>query len=163
MVVRGDDARRGKLKTISDIIPYAPRWRAGFGYEFMERPDGYRGLAETYYLRFREAPRVMELGLIYRALQEKQVDIVAGNSTDGVIPALDLVVLEDDRHYFPPYQAVPIVRRQTLERYPELRAALRELSGRISEEEMRGLNYAVDGQHRDVKHVVADFLRVKGL
>jgi len=163
MVVRGEDAQQFHLRTISDIAPYAPRWRAGFGYEFMERPDGFRGWAETYQLRFAQSPRIMDLGLIYRALKEKQVDIVAGNSTDGLIDALGLVVLVDDRHYFPPYEAVPIVRRQTLERHPELRAALRELGGKISEAEMRRLNYAVDGEHRDVAQVAREFLRAKGL
>jgi len=163
MVVRGEDARHLKLRTISDIAPYAPRWRAGFGYEFMERPDGFRGLVQTYQLRFAETPRIMDLGLIYRALKEKQVDIVAGNSTDGVIAALDLVVLEDDRHYFPPYEAVPVVRRQSLERHPEMRDALHALAGQISEDEMRRLNYAVDGQRKDVPQVVREFLRGRGL
>ncbi len=163
MVVRGEDARRLKLRTISDIAPYAPRWRAGFGYEFMERPDGFRGWAQTYHLRFAERPRIMDLGLIYRALKEKQVDIVAGNSTDGVIEGLDLFVLADDHHYFPPYQAVPIVRRESLQRHPELRSVLRALGGQISEAEMRRLNYAVDGEHRDVSQVVREFRRAKGL
>ncbi len=163
IVVRGEDARRLKLKTISDVARYAPKWRAGFGYEFMGRPDGFAGLAATYGLGFSRSPRTMELGLLYRALKEKQVDIVAGNSTDGVIAALDLVVLEDDRHYFPPYQAAAVVRRAALDRHPGLRGALDELAGLFSEKEMRQLNYAVDGQHRDVKDVVRDFRRAKGL
>jgi glycine betaine/choline ABC-type transport system substrate-binding protein len=163
IVVRGEDARRLGLRTISDVAPQAARWRAGFGYEFMERPDGFRGLAETYQLRFTQPPRTMELGLLYRALQERQVDIVAGNSTDGVIAALDLAVLEDDRRYFPPYEAVPIVRPAALERHPALRETLARLAGKISGEEMRRLNYAVDGEHRDVAQVVREFLRAKGL
>lgn len=163
IVVRGEDARRLKLKTISDVARYAPEWRAGFGYEFMGRPDGFAGLAATYGLGFSRSPRTMELGLLYRALKERQVDIVAGNSTDGVIAALDLVVLEDDRHYFPPYQAAAVVRRAVLDRHPGLRGALGELAGLFSEEEMRQLNYAVDGRHRDVKDVVRDFRRAKGL
>lgn len=163
MVIRGEDARNLKLKTISDIAPIAARWRAGFGYEFMERPDGFRGLAESYHLQFAAPPRTMELGLIYRALQEKQVDIVAGNSTDGVISALDFVVLKDDRHYFPPYDAVPVVRKDTLIKFPELRKTLRDLGGKISEDEMRRLNYSVDGEHREVKQVVGEFLRAKKL
>lgn len=163
MVIRGEDARNLKLKTISDIAPIAPRWRAGFGYEFMERPDGFRGLAESYHLHFAAPPRTMELGLIYRALQEKQVDIVAGNSTDGPISVLDFAVLEDDHHYFPPYDAVPVVREDTLREFPELRANLRELGGKLSEGEMRRLNYAVDGEHRQVKQVVTEFLRAKKL
>jgi len=163
IVVRGEDARRLKLKKISDIAPYFPRWRAGFGYEFMERPDGFKGLAKTYGLRLGESPRSMELGLLYRALKDKQVDVVAGNSTDGVIAALDLVALEDDRHYFPPYEAVPIVRREALEQHPALSEALAELAGKISDEEMRRLNYAVDGEHRDVNLLVQEFRQAKGL
>jgi len=163
IVIRGEDARQLKLRTISDIVPYAPRWRAGFGYEFMERPDGFRGWAATYGLHFAQTPRIMDLGLIYRALKDKQVDVVAGNSTDGVIDALRLFVLEDNRHYFPPYEAVPVVRRDTLERHPELRAVLRALGSRISEAEMRRMNYAVDGEHRDVAQVVREFRQAKGL
>lgn len=163
LVVRGEDARRLNLQTISDIAPHTPDWRAGFGYEFMERPDGFAGLAETYGLRFGNPPRTMELGLLYRALEEKQVDIVAGNSTDGVIAARDLVVLDDDRRYFPPYDAAPVVRREALERHPRLRAALADLAGEINEEEIRRLNFAVDGENRDVKQVVEDFRRAKGL
>ncbi len=161
MVIRGEDARRWKIKTISDLSRHAPRWRAGFGYEFMERPDGFRGLAETYSLQFAAPPRIMELGLIYRALIENQVDIVAGNSTDGVISARDLVVLADDRRYFPPYDAVPIVRKETLERHPTLGAVLKGLAGKISEGDMRRLNYAVDGERRDVRQVASEFLRQK--
>jgi len=163
LVVRGEDARRWNLRTISDLARYAPRWRAGFGYEFMERPDGFPGLARTYGLRFADPPRIMDLGLIYRALREHQVDVVAGNSTDGVIAAFDFVVLEDDRRFFPPYEAVPIVRIETLRRHPELRTALEQLGGRISAEEMRRLNYAVDGEHRDPREVIREFLRTKGL
>jgi len=163
MVIRGQDARQWKLRAISDIAPHAPRWRAGFGYEFMERPDGFRGWAQTYQLVFAAPPRIMDLGLLYRALKEKQVDIVAGNSTDGLIDALDLVALEDDRSYFPPYEAVPVVRRETLQRHPELREALRSLDGKINESEMRRLNYAVDGERCDVPQVVREFLRARGL
>lgn len=163
IVVRGEDARRFHLKTISDAAPYAPHWRAGFGYEFMERPDGYEGLARTYGLSFAEEPRIMDLGLLYRALLEKQVDLVAGNSTDGLLSARDLAMLEDDKHYFPPYEAVPIVRSDTFARYPEARAALLELSGKINDAEMRKMNYEVDGEHRDIADVARGFLRTKGL
>ena len=163
MVIRGEDAQRLHIKTLSEAAAYTPQWRAGFGYEFLERPDGYKGLAETYHLRFAEPPRIMDLGLLYRALQQKQVDMVAGNSTDGVIDALGMVTLEDDRQYFPPYEAVPVVRRETLQRHPEVRKALEELAGKISEPEMRRMNYAVDGEHRDVKEVVREFRKAKGL
>jgi glycine betaine/choline ABC-type transport system substrate-binding protein len=161
--IRGDDARRLNLKTLSQAAAYAPRWRAGFGYEFMERPDGYRGLAAAYGLHFAAPPRIMDLGLLARALKDRQIDIAAGNATDGLIPTLDLFVLEDDRHYFPPYEAVPIVRAQILKLHPELESSLARLSGKISDQEMQKLNYAVDGQHRDVKQVVHEFLQQKGL
>ncbi len=163
IVVRGEDARQHNLETISDVARLAPQWRPGFGYEFMERPDGYQGLVETYDLRFGQSPRIMDLGLLYRALKEGQVDLVAGNSTDGLIQVLDLKVLEDDRNYFPPYEAVPVVHRETLDRHPEIRQALEELAGKITAEEMRRLNYALDGEHRDVEEVVRAFRRRKGL
>jgi glycine betaine/choline ABC-type transport system substrate-binding protein len=157
IVVRGDDAARLHLRAISDLILIAPKWRAGFGYEFMERPDGYPGLVKAYGLSFGSQPRIMDLGLLYRALQEKQVDVVAGNSTDGLIAALGLVVLDDDRHYFPPYQAVTVVRGAALEQHAGLREVLDALGGRISEDDMRRMNYALDGEHRDVTSVVRDF------
>jgi osmoprotectant transport system substrate-binding protein len=161
--IRGDDARRLNLKTLSQAANYTPQWRPGFGYEFMERPDGYKGLVATYGLRFAEQPRIMDLGLLSRALKAKQVDLIAGNTTDGLIPALDLFVLEDDRHYFPPYEAVPVIRRQTLQQHPEVGAALDELANKITDQDMQQLNYAVDGQHRDVKEVVHQFLMSKGV
>jgi len=163
MVVRGEDARKEQLANMSDIAPLAPRWRAGVGYEFLERPDGYRGWTERYGLNFGKQPSVLDLGLVYRALAEKKVDIVAGNSTDGLIDALGLVALKDDRHYFPPYDAVPIVRRATLERFPQLRTALADLSEKISEAEMRRLNREVDADQRDVVSVVREFRAGKGL
>jgi osmoprotectant transport system substrate-binding protein len=163
IVVRGSDARRLHLRTISEAARYTPQWRAGFGYEFMERPDGYQGLIRAYGLQFAGSPRIMDLGLLYRSLLEKQVDLVAGNSTDGLIAARDLVVLEDDRHYFPPYQAVPIVREETLARYPAVGTAIAELAGEISDEDMRRMNYAVDGEHREVQEVVRQFLQSKHL
>ena len=162
MVVRGADARQYNLHAISDIVPIAPRWRAGFGYEFLERPDGYPGLAKAYGLRFAGAPHVMDLGLIYRALVEKKVDVVAGNSTDGLISALDLVALVDDRHYFPPYDAVPIVRRDTIARFPQLRRALADLAGKISADDMRRLNASVDADQRDAAAVVREFRSARG-
>ena len=161
--IRGEDARRLHLQTISQSAQYTPQWRAGFGYEFMERPDGYKGLAATYGLRFAAPPRIMDLGLLTRALKEHQVDLIAGNMTDGLIPALDLSVLADDKHYFPPYQAVPVIREETLAEHPEIRAALNRLAGKIPDEEMRRLNYEVDGKKRDVKEVVREFLRSKNL
>jgi osmoprotectant transport system substrate-binding protein len=163
MIVRGEDAQRYHLQKISDIAPLAPQWRAGFGYEFLERPDGYAGWAKKYGLQFAQTPSVMDLGLIYRALVDKKVDIVAGNSTDGLIEALHLVALTDDRHYFPPYDAVPIVRNATLEKFPALRGALADLAGKISEDDMRKMNAAVDADQRDVVEVVRAFRESKGL
>lgn len=163
MVIRGEDARQFHLRTVSDLLPLASRWRIGVGYEFLERPDGFRGWTETYKLRFAAPPRVMDLGLLYRALKDRQVDVVAGSSTDGLIEALDLAVLEDDRGYFPPYDAVPIVRRDAFERFPQLRGVLRQLAGRVTAADMRRMNYAVDGERRDVAEVVRSFRRSRGL
>jgi osmoprotectant transport system substrate-binding protein len=162
MEIRGEDARRLNIKTLSRAAAFAPQWRAGFGYEFMERPDGYRGLTATYGLHFIEPPRVMDLGLLARALQNHQIDLAAGNTTDGLIPALDFFVLQDDKHYFPPYEAVPVVREQTLRQHPEISPILAALAGKISDEEMQRLNYAVDS-HQDVKQVVHKFLKNKGM
>jgi osmoprotectant transport system substrate-binding protein len=163
MEIRGEDARRLNLKSLSQAAAFAPQWRAGFGYEFMERPDGYAGLAAAYGLHFAAPPRVMDLGLLAPALKSHQIDIAAGNATDGLIPALDLFVLEDDRHYFPPYEAVAVIRQQTQQLHPEVAEAIAELGGKISDQEMQQLNYALDGQHRDVKDVAHEFLRSKGL
>jgi osmoprotectant transport system substrate-binding protein len=163
MEVRGDDARRLNLKNISQAATFASHWRAGFGYEFMERPDGYAGLAAAYGLHFAAPPRIMDLGLLAPALKDRQIDMAAGNATDGLIPTFDLFVLDDDRHYFPPYEAVAVIREQTLQEHPEVGRAIAELGGKISDREMQQLNYALDGQHRDVKDVAHDFLRSKGL
>ena len=157
MVIRGNDAQRLHLARTSDIVPYAPQWRVGVGFEFLERSDGFRGWSERYGLHFAQQPSVMDLGLIYRALQDHKVDIVAGNSTDGVIDSLHLVILEDDRHYFPPYDAVPIVRQAALEQFPQLRGVLAELGGKVTGADMRHLNYLVDAEQRDAAAVVRDF------
>lgn len=161
--IRGGDARRLHLQTISQAAAYAPHWRPGFGYEFMERRDGYHGFVATYNLHFAAPPRIMELGLLTRALKDHQVDLIAGNMTDGLIPALDLFVLSDDKRYFPPYEAVPVIRQQTIDQYPQVRSALQQLSGLISDQQMRELNYEVDGEKKDLKEVVRSFLRSKGL
>src|SRR3954462_13415028 len=163
MEIRGEDARRLNVKTLSQAAAYAPQWHAGFGYEFMERPDGYRGLAETYGLHFAEQPRIMDLGLLARALKDHQIDFAGGNATDGLIPALDLFALADDRHYFPPYEAVPVVRGQLLQQHPEVSDVLKALGNTISDSEMQRMNYEVDGQHRDTQEVVRNFLRKKHL
>jgi osmoprotectant transport system substrate-binding protein len=158
IVVRGDDATKLHLKTISDIAPVARMWAAGFGYEFIEREDGFPGLSKLYDLHFPMPPRVMDLGLTYRALASGQVDVIAGNSTDGLIDTLHLIALEDDRHYFPPYDAVPLLREEVARKHPEVRKALAMLAGKITDADMRKLNYQVDGEHRDVATVVREFL-----
>ncbi|WP_414587187.1 glycine betaine ABC transporter substrate-binding protein [Scytonema sp. PCC 10023] len=163
MIIRGEDASRYNIKTLSEAARYTPEWRGGFGYEFIEREDGFPGLSKSYGLRFAKSPRIMDLGLIYRAILQKQVDMINGNSTDGQISRLGLVVLKDDKQYFPPYQATPIVRKETLQKYPEVRKAIAQLGGRISASEMRQLNYLVEGELRDIKQVVSEFRKAKGL
>jgi len=158
ILVRGDVARARQLTKLSQLPAHAPGWRAGFGYEFIEREDGFRGLAATYGLTFLEPPRVMDLTLIYRALADGQVDVIAGDATAGLIDAMHLVALDDDRHYFPPYDAVPLVRTATLLRHPEIGQALKRLAGRVDAAAMRRMNFAVDGNHRDPGVVVREFL-----
>jgi osmoprotectant transport system permease protein len=158
ILVRAADARARGLSRLSQLAAHAPGWRAAFGYEFLERPDGYSGLASTYGLRFLDPPRVMDLTLIYRALAEGQVDVVAGDATAGLIDALNLTMLEDDRQYFPPYDAVPVVHSATLLRHPEIGRAIVRLGGRVTAAEMRRMNYAVDAQRQDPAAVVDAFL-----
>jgi len=160
ITVRRRDATRYGLTRISDLVRLAPRWKAGFGYEFLERADGFRGLAAAYGLRFASPPTAMDLGLTYRALAEAKVDVIAGNSTDGQIQALDLVVLEDDRRYFPPYEAAPVIRQATLARHEGLAAALAQLAGRISDAEMRRLNALADVARQDIATIARDWLKI---
>lgn len=167
MVVRSEDAKKLGLKTISDAVQRGPMpgnaWRLGVGYEFESRPDGLPGLRATYGLKIDGAPRTMDLGLLYRALASGQVDMVAGNSTDGPIRALGLTALEDDKHYFPPYEAVPLVRDDSLRRWPAIQQAMDRLAGKVSADEVRAMNDAVDREHRDVGEVVRQFRQKKGL
>lgn len=163
MIIRGDDARRLHLNSLSQAAQYTPQWRLGAGYEFEQRPDGLPGLSAVYGLKFAAPPRTMDLGLLYRALNAHQVDIIAGNSTDGPIQAFGLTVLEDDKRYFPPYQAVPLVRSEALQRWPQIQNALDALAGRITANDMRQMNEAIDGQHRDPGEVVREFRMQKGL
>jgi glycine betaine/choline ABC-type transport system substrate-binding protein len=157
ILVRGADARRLGLATVSDAVPHARAWRPGFGYEFTERADGYRGLVAAYGLVFAAPPAEMDLGLVYRALAEGQVDLIAGNSTDGQIAALDLVHLADDRRYFPPYEAAPVIRAATLARFPAARGALAALGGTLDEAAVQRLNYLVDVEKRPVSAVAAEW------
>jgi osmoprotectant transport system permease protein len=162
ILIRGAEARKLKLKTISDAAQYASKWRAGFGQDFMSRADGYPGFSKAYGLKFAEQPREMDLSLTYIALASGKVDLIAGNSTEGRIAALDLFQLEDDRHYFPPYEAVYLVRQDTLLRVAQLREVLAKLAHAISTEEMRQLNYEVDANKRSQAEVVREWIKRKG-
>jgi glycine betaine/choline ABC-type transport system substrate-binding protein len=158
ILVRGDDARRLGLKTIEDAVAPARGWQAGFGYEFLQRADGYPGLADKYGLRFAAPPRAMDLSLIYRALAERQVDLIAGDATSGLIAAYDLFMLADNRRYFPPYDAVPVARAAALLEEPRVRQALESLAGRISLADMRRMNQAVDAGREEPAAVARAFL-----
>jgi osmoprotectant transport system permease protein len=162
ILVRGADAKKLNLKMISDAAPHTPQWRAGFGQDFMSRADGYPGFSKAYGLKF-TAVREMDLSLTYIALSSQQVDLIAGNSTEGRIATLDLFQLADDRHYFPPYEAVYLVRQDSLARVPALREVLAKLANAISTDEMRRLNYEIDGNKRDAKEVVKEWLGSRGL
>lgn len=157
MVVRNDTA--AGMRTISQAAQRKEGWRLGVGYEFLTRPDGLAGLQRTYGLRVDGAPVTMDLGLLYSALQGRQVDMAAANSTDGMLAALPLTVLEDDKHYFPPYECAVVIREQVMAKFPQLRGALERLSGKMSNDTMRRLNNDVDGKHRPVREVAAEFLK----
>jgi len=163
MIIRGDDAARLHIDTLSESAQYTPQWVLGVGYEFEQRPDGLPGLSKAYDLHFKDQPRTMDLGLLYRAINAHQVDMIAGNSTDGPIASFHLKVLADDKHYFPPYQAVPLVRDAALQRWPAMRVAINELQGKVTADDMSAMNEAVDGEHRDPAVVVREFRQKKGL
>jgi osmoprotectant transport system permease protein len=157
MIIRGEDAKKWQIKSLSEIGKYTPQIKAGFGYEFLERADGYPGLSKTYNLKFANIKQ-MELGLMYQALKEKQVDFIAANSTDGLIPVLNLVILEDDKKYFPPYQAIPIFNQEILRKYPELTDTINQLGGKVSTTAIQKMNYQVDNQSQPVEKVVSEWL-----
>ncbi len=158
LLIRAEVAKRLGARTLSDIVPHSASWQAGVGHEFIERGDGYSGLVETYGLRFDTPPLAMDLNLVYRAIEEGKVDLIVGNSTDARIVSLDLVQLTDDRGYFPPYEAVPVGRKETMDRYPEVAPALVELADTITTDEMRRMNYQVDVEHQDAAQVAKEFL-----
>lgn len=158
IVIRGEDARAGRIRTLSDAALRSSGWRLGAGYEFSQRPDGLAGLLRTYGLPLDGPPLTMDLGLLYKALESNQVDMAAANSTDGMLSVLDVRVLRDDKHYFPPYQAAIAARQAALAAHPRLRAVLAELSGKFSGETMQKLNYEVDGEHRRIPDVARRFL-----
>ena len=163
MPVRGGDARERHLETLSDAAVDPNGFTLGAGYEFLQRPDGYGTLNRAYPIRWQGAPKSMDLGLLYTALEQKQVSMVAGSATDGMLSVLDVKVLQDDKLAFPPYQACIVVRSDTLEANPSLRKTLSELSGKFSTDAMRKLNYEVDGKHRQVAEVARKFLQNAGL
>jgi len=163
MVVRVEDAERDGLRTISDFARVSADRTIGFSFEFAEREDGYQGFVETYGLTFNGAPKTVDLALIYRALRDGEIDLGVGNSTDGMIQSLNLIILEDDRSYFPPYDAAPIVRQAALDQFPELQAVVDELGGLFSEAEMQQANVKIDGNHIPVPKVASDLLAAKGL
>jgi len=163
MVIRGEDARKSKIATLSDAARYSPGWNLGVGYEFQQRPDGLAGLLKTYNLPIHGSPKTMDLGLLYKALEQREVSMVAANATDGQLSVLDVLVLRDDKRYFPPYDCVLAVRSESLEANPPLRQALTELAGLFTDLTMRKLNYQVDGAHRPVREVAEQFLRDAGL
>jgi osmoprotectant transport system permease protein len=157
MIIRGEDAKKWQIKSLSEACKYSPQMKAGFGYEFLERADGYPGLSKTYNLKFANIKQ-MELGLMYQALKEKQVDFIAANSTDGLIPVLNLVILEDDKKYFPPYQAIPIFNQEIIRKYPELTDTINQLGGKVSTTAIQKMNYQVDNQSQPVEKVVSEWL-----
>ena len=163
MVIRGEDARNRKIATLSDAARYNPGWILGVGYEFQQRSDGLGGLLKTYNLPIQGSPKTMDLGLLYKALDQRQVSMVAGNATDGQLSVLDVLVLQDDKRYFPPYDCALAVRRESLDANPPLRQALTELTGLFTDRIMRKLNNQVDGAHRPVREVAEEFLRENGL
>jgi glycine betaine/choline ABC-type transport system substrate-binding protein len=157
MVIRKADADERQVKTISDAAAFKKGWKLGVGYEFVNRPDGLSGLIRTYGLNAKGSVKTMDLGLLYQSLDEAQVDMVAGNSTDGLLSAKPFVVLEDDKHYFPPYDAALIVRTAALEKFPGLKEALASLSGKITTAKMQAMNYDLDGKHVPAKQIANNF------
>jgi osmoprotectant transport system substrate-binding protein len=155
MVVRGDNK---KLETLSNAARNPKPWALGVGYEFEQRVDGLRALQNTYSLRT-SSIKTMDLGLLYRAMEDGQVDMIAANATDGLLSKLDVKVLEDDKHAFPPYELCIAAREDRLNSVPGLREALAELSGKFTDRKMQELNYQVDGRHRPVADIAAEFLQ----
>jgi osmoprotectant transport system substrate-binding protein len=158
LAIRKEDAVERSVKTLSEAAAWGA-WKLGAGYEFIKRPDGLSGLIQTYRLNCKGSVKTMDLGLLYQALEGGQVDMVAGSGTDGLLSAKPFVVLEDDQHYFPPYEAAVVVRSASLQKFSGLREALTSLSGKISTDQMRAMNYQLDGKHRPVKEIANDFIK----
>ena len=159
MVVAGPDARAKNLETLSDAANVAEGWTLGVGYEFEQRTDGMAALDKTYRLRWKAPSRSMDLGLLYKAMEQRQVTMIAANATDGLLSKMDLKILRDDKHAFPPYQVCIAARQPALRQTPGLREALQELAGKFTNEQMQKLNYQVDVEHRPVAEVAAGFLK----
>jgi glycine betaine/choline ABC-type transport system substrate-binding protein len=163
MVVDGPKARAAKIETLTDASHAAAPWVLGVGYEFEQRADGLAALQKTYGLHFSDRPKTMDLGLLYKAMEQGQVTMIAANATDGMLSKMDLQILRDDRHAFPPYLVCLVARQDSLRETPGFREALLELSGKFTNQTMQNLNFQVDAQHRPVAEVAADFLRQAGL
>lgn len=159
MVVRKEEADARAVRTLSDAAGYDAGWKLGVGYEFVKRPDGLSGLIGTYRINAKGSVKTMDLGLLYQALEQRQVDMVAGNSTDGLLSVKPFTVLDDDKHYFPPYEAAIVTRADAFAKFPGLREALAGLNGKISTDAMRAMNYELDGKHRPVKEIAKNFLK----
>lgn len=159
MVVRGDEAREKHLENLTDASMAGSSWALGVGYEFQQRPDGLAALDRTYHLHWTGSPQTMDLGLLYKALEGRQVDMIAANATDGLLSKMNLKVLADDKHAFPPYQVSIVASQARLNETPGMREALQELSGKFTNQTMQQLNYLVDGEHRPVSQVAAEFLK----
>ena len=137
--------------------------RAAFDAEFLTRPDGYLGLSEHYGFEFVAEPMQMDPGLMYKAVADGAVDVIDAFATDGRIPAYDLLVLDDDKGFFPPYYAAPLVRAETLKEHPEIEQILNRLAGGISDQAMQRLNYRVDEEGEKAADVAREFLTSEGL
>ena len=158
IAVSGADARAHHLATLTDAANYAPGFVLGAGYEFMQRPDGYGTLNASYPIHWTASSKSMDLGLLYTALEQRQVSMIAGSTTDALLAVRDVKVLKDDKNAFPPYQACIVVRSDTLTATPGLKESLSQLSGKIGDDVMRKMNYEVDGKHRPVADVAREFL-----
>ncbi|MDE2490801.1 MAG: glycine/betaine ABC transporter substrate-binding protein [Elusimicrobia bacterium] len=163
LVVRGGYAKKHGLETISDLKKVPGGLVCGFDLEFADRPDGWKGLKAAYGLKACREIRQMTPGLMYGALSAGKVDVISGYATDGRIASYGLKVLDDDEHFFPPYQAAPLLGPNALKKDPKLAAHLQALAGRIGGDEMRALNAEVDAGHRRVRDVARDFLAAQGL
>jgi glycine betaine/choline ABC-type transport system substrate-binding protein len=163
LTMRRDQAQELGVQKISDLEAHKDKLSSGFTHEFLARPDGYPGLVKHYGWSLEREPKGMAPGLMYKAIAEGDVDLISGFATDGRIPAFGLVMLEDDKQFFPPYYAAPVIRADTLKEYPELEGILSKLAGKIDDKTMAELNYAVDEEARQAAMVAREFLQKRGL